>query len=314
MIKVRFAILLSMFGASSIAQEVTLDREVKMLALGDSYTIGASVDISGRWPHQLITEIRSMGFEGMDPDYIATSGWTTQDLIQGINSMLDEDKSYNLVSVLIGVNNQYQRVPIATYEPDLRKIVDLALGLVNQETSRLLILSIPDYAYTPFGGGNTFISQEIDEYNKIKRKIADEYQIVFIDITPISREGLLKPSLVASDGLHPSEVQYGQWVEEIIPKLRFEETLFNNAPQQQQDDDISVYPNPAGSTFHIDALKDISRICIFNATGMIVYDQMITALTAKIDLSHLGSGVYTLWVYHEKDETVSRKTIIIQEG
>ena len=129
MIKIRFTIFLIMFGAPSIAQEVTLDREVKMLALGDSYTIGASVDINERWPHQLINEIRAMGFEGMDPDYIATSGWTTQDLIQGINSMLDVEKSYNLVSILIGVNNQYRRLSIDLYEPDLRKIVDLALGV-----------------------------------------------------------------------------------------------------------------------------------------------------------------------------------------
>jgi lysophospholipase L1-like esterase len=301
------------FGTPLIAQQVTLDREVKMLALGDSYTIGASVDINERWPHQFISAIRAMGFEGRDPDYIARSGWTTRDLILGINSMLDEDKSYNLVSILIGVNNQYRRIPVDTYEPDLRKIVDLALGVVNQETSRLMILSIPDYAYTPFGGGNARVSSEIDEYNEIKRKVADEYQIAFIDITPISREGLLKPSLVASDGLHPSAVQYGQWVEAIIPRIRFEGTSLRNSPDKLPDDDIWVYPNPARSTLHIDNFKDISRVCVFNASGMIVSDLMITALPAKIDLSHLESGVYTLWFYRENEEAVSRKTIIIQK-
>lgn len=311
--KVRFVICMIMLGTPLIAQQVTLDHEVKMLALGDSYTIGASVDINERWPHQLINKLRAMGFVGGDPDYIAKSGWTTRDLIYGINSMLDEDKSYNLVSILIGVNNQYRRMPIDTYEPDLRKIIDLALGLVNQETSRLLILSIPDYAYTPFGGGNTLVSSEIDEYNEIKRKVADEYQIAFIDITPISREGLLKPSLVASDGLHPSEVQYGQWVEAIIPMIRFEGTLFNNAPQQLPDNDIWVYPNPTRSTLYIDTFKDISRICVFSTTGKIVSDLMLTTLPAKIDLSHLESGAYTLWIYQVNEENVSRRTIIIQK-
>jgi hypothetical protein len=105
-------------------QQITLDREVHMLALGDSYTIGESVDMNQRWPHQFIAELRKVGKDVHHPDYIATTGWTTRDLIQGIAVNLDREKDYNLVSILIG-----------------------------QDSSRIFMLSIPDYAYTPFGKG-----------------------------------------------------------------------------------------------------------------------------------------------------------------
>jgi lysophospholipase L1-like esterase len=282
-----------------------------MLALGDSYTIGQSVEVNGRWPHQLLDSLRKLGLEGDDPDYIATTGWTTQNLIQGITSMLDAEKSYNLVSILIGVNNQYQGASVDLYEPDLRTIIDLALGIVNQDTSRVLILSIPDYAFTPFGGGNEAISLEIDEYNGIKRRIAAEYQIAFVDITPISREGLINPALVASDGLHPSEVQYAKWVEAIIPRVQFETTLFNSAPVQLPNDPISVYPNPAGSSVRIDSLEEISRISIYDGTGNKVSEQIINTLPVEIDLSPLGPGLYILWIYHANDESVSRRALIV---
>lgn len=308
---IKFVILAVMLSAPVTAQQVNLSREVKMLALGDSYTIGQSVEVDERWPHQLIDRIRRLGYEGDDPDYIATTGWTTRNLIGGITSMPDTGKSYNLVSILIGVNNQYQGAPIDQYEPDLRTIIELALSIVNQDISRVLILSIPDYAYTPFGDGNEDISREIDDYNGIKKRVAAEYKIAFVDITPISREGLLNPLLVASDGLHPSKEQYAKWVGAIIPRFRFETTLFNNASEQLPDDPISVYPNPAGSSVKIDSLEKIGRISIFNATGSKVSDQMISNQPVEIDLSHLEPGLYTIWIYHGDDETVSRRTLIV---
>ena len=98
--KIQFAIFVIMFGATSMAQKLSLSPEVKMLALGDSYTIGESVEVDGRWPHQFMDQVRAMGPEGAYPDYIATTGWTTRNLIDGINSMLDTEKIYNLVSIL----------------------------------------------------------------------------------------------------------------------------------------------------------------------------------------------------------------------
>ena len=153
------------------------------------------------------------------PDYIATTGWTTKDLIQGIADSLNREKDYNLVSILIGVNNQYQGKAITIYEPELRTIIDLAIGIAGQDTTRVFMLSIPDYAYTPFGKGEKNISREIDKYNEINRRVAGEYGIVWVEITPISRRGLNEPELVAGDGLHPSGEQYGEWVEKIIRQL-----------------------------------------------------------------------------------------------
>lgn len=205
-----------------ISQSITIDQQVNMLALGDSYTIGESVDTLERWPHQFINEIRQLGVSADYPDYIATTGWTTQNLIRGINKQLDRNREYQLVSILIGVNNQYQGIDIASYEPDLRVIIDLALDLVNKDKSRVFILSIPDYAYTPFGKGDETITQEIDNYNSIKRRVAAEYGIAYINITPVSRFGLRNSSLVAEDGLHPSGLQYEQWVKGILPHIKLD--------------------------------------------------------------------------------------------
>jgi len=202
------------------SQTITIDTNVTMLALGDSYTIGESVEIRERWPHQFVAELKKLGVSAEYPDYIATTGWTTRNLIQGIGSQLDEDKQYNLVSILIGVNNQYQGMDMAGYEPDLREILDQALEIVDQNLSRVFMLSIPDYAFTPFGKGNERITKEIDDYNAINQRIAAEYKIAYIDITPISRNGLDNPSLVAGDGLHPSADQYRQWVQAILSKKK----------------------------------------------------------------------------------------------
>lgn len=202
-------------------QGIRIDQEVRLLALGDSYTIGESVKPEQRWPHQFIAAIRGKDLKASDPDYIATTGWTTADLLNGIDRNLDRSKNYNLVSILIGVNNQYQGLDINIYEPELRQIVDLALDLVGQDTGRVFMLSIPDYAHTPFGKGDPKISMGIDEYNSINSRVAREYGLTRVDITPISRKGLDHPSLVAGDGLHPSGKQYGEWIHEILPDLLY---------------------------------------------------------------------------------------------
>ena len=206
-------------------QKISIDPDLTMLALGDSYTIGESVELSQRWPHQFVAELRKAGIRAEDPDYIATTGWTTKQLIKGIETNLKQGKKYKLVSILIGVNNQYQGIDISTYEPDLKYILSLALEFVSHDTSKVFMLSIPDYAFTPFGAGRSSISGEIDIYNAINSRLAKEYNIAYIDITAISRKGLDDATLVAEDGLHPSGAQYGEWVRKIIPLLSFEEKL-----------------------------------------------------------------------------------------
>ena len=200
-------------------QKIKLDKEVRMLALGDSYTIGESVETNMRWPHQIVAEFRSLGKDAHLPDYIATTGWTTRDLLTGIASSLNREKDYNLVSILIGENNQYQGLDITIYEPQLRNIIDQAIQITGKDTASVFMISIPDYAFTPFGKGDKIISSEIDSYNEINRRVALEYGILRVDITPISRRGIDEPALVAGDGLHPSGEQYREWVEKIIHSL-----------------------------------------------------------------------------------------------
>ncbi|MCP4313264.1 MAG: SGNH/GDSL hydrolase family protein [Bacteroidetes bacterium] len=206
--------------AHTFSQSITIDQAVSLLVLGDSYSIGESVQTSERWPQQLTDEFRRLGINAGDPYYIATTGWTTGDLINGIKTDPVKARRYNLVSILIGVNNQYQGKNISIYEPELKIIIDYAMEVVNQDQSRIMILSIPDYAFTPFGEGKESISKEIDAYNTINRRLAESYGISYIDITPISRTGLEKTSLVAGDGLHPSAEQYGEWVKKIIPQCK----------------------------------------------------------------------------------------------
>jgi lysophospholipase L1-like esterase len=202
-------------------QGISIGPEVKMLALGDSYTIGESVPVEERWPHLLMSELRKTGIIAPDPDYIATTGWTTRNLLDGISLDLDKRINYNLVSILIGVNNQYQGLPFSLYEPELREIIDQALELMHGDASRVFIVSIPDYAYTPFGKANDTISFEIDNYNTINKSMAGEFGISWVNVTPTSRDGLTNPGLVAKDGLHPSGIQYREWVRKILLQVNF---------------------------------------------------------------------------------------------
>lgn len=189
------------------------------LALGDSYTIGASVAENERYPVQL--------GESLFPDssnkevrIIARTGWTTQDLASAIATTTDFRQSYGLVSLLIGVNNQYQGRSLENYQVEFRDLLEQAIEFAGNNTGRVFVVSIPDYAYTPFGGGSTAVSQEIDAFNAANRSITEEYGVQYFDITPISREGLNEPDLVASDGLHPSGEQYRRWVELMVDDVR----------------------------------------------------------------------------------------------
>lgn len=212
---------LALFALSMVSsgQKIIVESKVSLLALGDSYTIGESVERDQRWPYQFMAALNELGIKADEPDYIATTGWTTTQLIRGIDIYLEREKDYNLVSILIGVNNQYQGIDISIYEPELEAIIARALEVVDQNHSRVFMLSIPDYAFTPFGEGREKVSKELDEYNAINKRLAAKYDIAYIDITPISREGLNNPSLVAVDGLHPSGVQYHEWIDLILPNL-----------------------------------------------------------------------------------------------
>lgn len=190
---------------------------LKILSLGDSYTIGQSVCETCRFPEQLkdrlATNIENSSFE---LQIIAQTGWTTTNLINAVNSN-NPSSDFNLVTLLIGVNNQYQGKPFSIYEQEFPELVNTAIEKANGESASVIVVSIPDYAFTPFGNGNASISQEIDEYNDFAKDYCTLNGISYVYITDITRNGLVDPDLVASDNLHPSELAYSKFVERILP-------------------------------------------------------------------------------------------------
>lgn len=193
--------------------------EISYLALGDSYTIGESVSEEDRWPVQLVQKLRMGGYELAYPKIIAQTGWTTGDLLEAMQQQLGEEK-YDLVSISIGVNNQYQGRSIEEYEEDLNEIFRRAIQRSVRGANGVFVVSIPDYGATPFGADNAEeIGREIAQFNAVLKRVSGEYGIPFYNITPISQLGKDRPELVAEDGLHPSGKMYKLWVDEIYEEV-----------------------------------------------------------------------------------------------
>lgn len=192
---------------------------LKYLALGDSYTIGEAVAEAERWPVQLAEALRGRGYSVGKPRIIATTGWRTDNLINAMN-IARLQPEYDLVSLLIGVNNQYQGKPIAQYEKEFEDLLLEAVRLAGGKKENVFVVSIPDYGFTPFGKPKqTKISDDIDQYNRINETISKRLNIKYVHITDISRRGLDEPALVANDGLHPSGLMYRRWVERIVEEV-----------------------------------------------------------------------------------------------
>jgi len=215
-------VLIVCLSCQSSKEAATVDssvdnKEYRYLALGDSYTIGESVAEDGRWPVQLRDSLISRGKTFTAFKIIATTGWRTDDLSMAMDKEnLSED--YDLVTLLIGVNNQYQGRSVEDYKPEFEALLNRAVTLAGGDKEKVFVVSIPDYAYTPFGqkGDSAKISKELKAYNEACKKITIENRIKHIDITPISFRGVAEPELVASDGLHPSAKQYTLWVREML--------------------------------------------------------------------------------------------------
>lgn len=188
------------------------------LALGDSYTIGESVRENERFPMQLVDSLKTSSVVFSTPRIIARTGWTSDELKKAIEtSDLTTTSTFDMVTLLIGVNNQYRGRSVEAYKPEFTDLLNRAIQFAGGKKEHVIVVSIPDYAYTPFGRGNAAISKGIDEYNAANEAITKQMGVAYINITPISREGLNDPLLVASDALHPSGKQYSRWVELIKP-------------------------------------------------------------------------------------------------
>jgi lysophospholipase L1-like esterase len=194
-------------------------QPMKYLALGDSYTIGESVLEGERWPNQLVDSLIKRGWHIDKPTIIATTGWRTDNLKNAM-TIAKLKNEYDLVSLLIGVNNQYQGKSSKEYAVEFEDLLKTAIHLAKGKKDRVFVVSIPDYGFTPYGKPKQeAITKAIDEFNLINARITYKYGVQYFDITEISRDGLKDTSLVAADGLHPSGKMYSYWVELIVKDL-----------------------------------------------------------------------------------------------
>jgi lysophospholipase L1-like esterase len=186
------------------------------LALGDSYTIGEQVESRYNFPAQVTGLLNKKGDSFADPDIIAKTGWTTDELQQAIQQA-NPGQGYDFVTLLIGVNNQYRGRKIADYMPEFESLLKQAIQFAGNQPGHVIVLSIPDWGVTPFAAGRdrNKIAREIDEYNAANQEIALRYGAHYIDITPSTRESVNDHSLLAPDGLHPSGKEYERWAEKI---------------------------------------------------------------------------------------------------
>lgn len=187
------------------------------LALGDSYTIGESVDSHDRWPNQLARALNARGIPVEEPVIIAQTGWTTDELDAAIDAATLYG-TYHIVSLLIGVNNQYRGRSVEEYRREFRALLMRAAGFADGG-GRVLVLSIPDWGVTPFAAGRDAaqIAREIDAHNAANREETLVAGASYCNVTPASRAASSDPSLIAPDGLHPSGRMYAQWTELALP-------------------------------------------------------------------------------------------------
>ena len=197
--------------------------ELRYLALGDSYTIGEGVPESGRWPVQLAHALRADGIPIADPRIIAQTGWTTDELNAAIDAA-HPLAEYDLVSLLIGVNNQYRGRGVDEYRVQFAGLLERAIGFAQWRPERVIVLSIPDWGVTPFARDAARdpekIAVEIDAFNTAAHQVCNARGIAFVDITPVSRAHGAEPAMLAEDGLHPSATMYNEWMRLALPVVR----------------------------------------------------------------------------------------------
>lgn len=205
--------------SSKITKAGQKTNSFRYLALGDSYTIGESVAEADRWPIQLADKLNDAGVSVDKPQIIAVTGWTTDELMNGITEA-DPQGPFDLVTLLIGVNNQYRGRSVEDFRTELQTLLATSTKLAGGDPQKVLLLSIPDWGVTPFakkqGKDSDKVAREIDQYNAVKKEEAEKLGMLFVDITPGSRKAKNDSTLLASDGLHPSGKMYEQWADAAI--------------------------------------------------------------------------------------------------
>ena len=299
-----FIIFLSLF-TQAFTQTIRIKEPVRFLALGDSYTIGQSVAIEERWPNQFVAELEKLGYNVQELKIIAQTGWTTGYLKYAINQQMPLD-GYNLVSLLIGVNNQFSGGSVQNYTAEFEELLQQAIALAGNSPQRVFVLSIPDYAYTPYGQGNPVISAGIDLFNETNRFITESYNVKYIDITPISRNGLAQPWLVASDGLHPSGQMYALWVQETVKYIE-REVGISNAPSAENYFSVSS----SGNQITLQSTIYAAGYRIYNLAGEATGQGFLPAYSGiSVNQEGLPGGIYIIRLIAEGNRKVSFKTYL----
>jgi len=281
------------------AQQLKIREPLKFLALGDSYTAGTSVDINQGWPSQLFNRLSAEGVQTDKLEILAWPGWTTNNLTRAIR----EEKlasDYTLVSLLIGVNNQHKEIPFEQYEPDFEALLKKAVELAGGNKSSVFVLSIPDYAFTPFGKGDSFISSEIEKYNNINRNVAQRNDIAYFDITLITQLGLDNPELIAEDGLHPSSIMYGLWVDMIMEQIKLFNQQETSLNKNSDSPELLLYPNPASDylivRFNSEEIAGINSVSVYSMSGRLLLRnnefQNGNSSEIKLVLPDFNNGIY----------------------
>jgi len=211
---------LSLVSATMLAAGTPAGDSTRFLALGDSYTIGEGVAEDQRWPNQLVASLRQAGIAIDAPEIVARTGWTTDELSAAMNAHAFH-APYALVTLLIGVNNQYRGRDVDNYRAEFRDLLQRAIELAGGRPHRVVVVSIPVWGVTRFGRESgrdlTAIAREIDAYNAANVEIATMLHVRCADVTPISREHGGDAAMLVDDGLHPSAAMYERWIQAILP-------------------------------------------------------------------------------------------------
>lgn len=221
-----FIVIYAMRIPRELSDAKIITTEYNYLALGDSYTIGESVKKNQTWPILLANGLSNKAMLINSTTIIAKTGWRTDEMLAVAEKKI-ESKKFEMVSLLIGANNEFQGQGPSDFENEFIACLTYAIAHCRNGNDGVFVLSIPDYGYTPYGkSSQKRISKRIDQYNEICERIAKSYQVAYYNITPTSRKGLIQSNLVAKDGLHPSGEQYELWAEQITNNVYHQFNLY----------------------------------------------------------------------------------------
>lgn len=222
--------LICFFACSNTKNELSTQmgeakRPLKYLALGDSYTIGEGVPEEDRYPNLLVNRIKEeLNIPINPPVIIAKTGWTVDELQKGIDKSKKVTPPYDLVTLSIGVNNQYRGKPVAEYKVEFEKMLLQSIGFAANLPNHVIVLSIPDWGVTPFavdkGSDQSKVATEIDAFNAVNREICKQYGVFYIDITNHYREFGAQAEMVVEDKLHPSGLIYEFWADKLYEQVK----------------------------------------------------------------------------------------------